>query len=187
MAKRFWLGLVLASAPLLIPPTVCAQEDEGPRWIFSARIGGASTDVDKAQDDGHETGVFGSLGVGLALRENFIIAMEGVYWRRGDDWLGAIWIPAATFYPGLGGLNLRGGLGVTALESIEEPTDDLLPVLPETTTKANGFGLMGGLGYDWQMGSRFLIGPRFEAGWLSFEDDQTALYISLNVGATFVL
>jgi hypothetical protein len=163
-------------------PTAAANDDD-PTWIASLRLGPAWTDADAVDGAGTEIGLSLNGGVGFAVRENLVLAVELAASRRGSEWVGAVWLPAATFYPGAAGFYLRGGLGVSSIESLEnvdlDPETDLGS---DTVTEAEGFGLMAGLGFDWEVAPGLVAGPRAEAAWLNLEDERTVSVVSVTLG-----
>ena len=180
------LALFLGLASPLLAQGGHAQARQG-FWIgFGLGAGSAGADCADCSDE-RDTGVSGYLRMGGTVRPNLLIGGETNGWSYSSDGIdqqmGFI-SAVAYFYPApTSGFYLKGGLGF-ANYTAEDDVDELT---------SSGFGITGGLGYDWRVSRNFSLTPylnymRQVGGSLEFNGldlDESANVNLLQIGLGF--
>ncbi len=118
----------------------------------------------------------GSLRLGMALANDFLLGLEA--WRWSHDYqveTSAAPVPveagltavtlAATYFPGNAGFFLRGGVGVAdGRVDVSPPSGVSFPVSGQT--RDTGVAVLGALGYEMRLTSRFALGAEGDVVYL---------------------
>lgn len=151
-------------------------------WSIGLGIGGGSAglSVDGAGDSDREGGVTGNFRVGYPLNEQVSLALESNAWSKSENdatvTFSATTIGAA-FFPSEG-LVLRGGVG---FGNSRFSVDAGSVTVSSTET---GFGVNGGIGYEFRVARTFAVGPQADFGYASF-DGGSANWFGLGLQGTW--
>ena len=136
-----------------------------------------------AADTERETGAAGSFRFGHALNEQWGLGIESNAWTKNVDdvtFTFNVAGPAVYFYPGSGGLVLRGGVGMGGVRA----SADAGSVTVSQTE--SGLGFTAGAAYDFRINRTFSIGPQIDLGWMSIDSGGSNEEINyVNLGLSF--
>jgi len=165
---------VAALAALTIPAQALERHERS-RTVFGITLGGGSARIGLDLDDTGRIRTEGQGGFGFGfrlgrmVRPDLALTFEGSGWsRRYDNLFGQDLIPttvtttviggALTLYPAESGFYVRGGLGLGTGR-----VELLFPGFSADKAKY-GFGLLGGVGYEFRLGETFAVGPTVDFG-----------------------
>lgn len=169
--------LIMSPLPALVSAETYAHTRDG--WLIGFGVGGGSAGISDASD--RQGGVTGSFRAGYAFQPQLSLELNSGFWTKSEggatttfDVSGA----ALDFYPGEGGLVLRGGLGFGS-------ADVSLDVGNQTLSASEtGFGFLVGAGYEFRVLRSFAIGPEVEYGWTTLSSFDTN-FVNANLGLTW--
>lgn len=170
MRNQAWIATALLLVALVgFARTASAEtypHDRG-RWFLGLGLGGgtAGVKIDDVGSTDREGGIMGSFRAGYLLNPQVALALEGNGWTKSED--GATVTFSATtagvaIYPGEGWV-LRGGLGFGSTTVAAHSGNTTL------TSTESGFGLNGGVGYEFRLAKSFALGPQLEGGYSTFD------------------
>jgi len=136
-------------------------------WSIGLGVGGgtAGLSVDGGPDSDREGGVTGNFRVGYPLNEQFSLALESNGWSKSEDGSNVTFTATTiggAFFPSEG-LVMRAGLG---FGNSRFSTDLGGGTVSYTES---GFGVNGGLGYEFRVLRTFAVGPQVDFGYASFD------------------
>ena len=174
--------LVLAWAVVAIAPgRACAEPPTRTGFFVGFGLGSSHASWDWFEGRSSEWSGSGSLRLGMALADDFLLGLET--WRWAHEYqvetsfapvpveagLTAFTL-AATYFPGNAGFFLRGGLGVAdGRVDVSPPSGVSFPVSGET--RDTGLAMLGALGYEMRLTSRFALGVEGDVVYLGVEGE----------------
>lgn len=177
---------ILLGVLALAAPAAIAGDDPHTRsgfFIgFNVGAGTADVTVPGVGDTDREWGGAADFRLGGAIGNNLLLGAESSGWAKDEDGsslsLGTLSF-AVTYYPGDQGFFVKGGIGF-ASSSYEI---DLANGFQQSKTET-GFGLQGGLGYEWRLTRKFAMGPQVEFVYLNIGGDlvDTANFFDATLG-----
>lgn len=152
-------------------------------WSIGLGIGGGSAglSVDGAGSSDREGGATGNFRVGYPLNEKLSLALESNAWTKSENsatvTFSATTIGVAVFPSE--GLVLRGGVGFGNSRFSVDAGNNVTVSSTET-----GFGVNGGIGYEFRLARTFALGPQIDGGYASF-DGGSANWFGLGLQGTW--
>lgn len=188
MSRKLVFAMAFVSAILMSFASLASagthpQDHTG--WSIGFGVGGGSAglDIDGIGTSDREGGGLGNFRLGYALNPQLSLAFEGSAWSKSENGttvtFGASTLGVA-FFPSEG-LVLRAGagLGTTTVSSSSGSTT--------LTASESGFGLHGGIGYDFRVARTFAIGPQFDYGYATFDGGSSNWFgVGLNFNWYFI-
>lgn len=173
------LVLTLATAATAVAATYPHNHNG---WSIGLGLGGgtAGLSVDGAGDSDREGGVTGNFRLGYPLNEKVSLALESNAWTKSEDDATVTFSATtfgAAFFPSEG-LVLRGGLGFGNSRFSAEIGNTTV------STTETGFGVNGGIGYEFRVARTFAVGPQADFGYASF-DGGSANWFGIGVQGTW--
>lgn len=148
-------------------------------WLAGVGVGGGSAGLSaNGNSSDRETGAAGSLRVGYAFNSQCSLELGGSAWTKetnGTTFTFTTGGPTLNYYPGESGLVLRAGVGGGSGEA--QVTNGNVTV----TATESGFGVMGGMGYEFRVTPRFALGPQVNVGWINL-DSFNANWVTFELG-----
>ena len=136
-----------------------------------------------ASEPERETGAAGSFRVGYALNEQWGLGIESNAWRKNVNdvtFTFNVAGPAVYFYPGSGGLVLRGGVGMGGVHASASSGSVTV------SQTDSGLGFTAGAAYEFRIMRTFSLGPQIDFGWMSIDSGGSNDEINyVNVGLSF--
>jgi hypothetical protein len=152
-------------------------------WTIGLNLGGGTAGIDvSGYSTDRETGAAGSLRVGHAFRSEFAVGLEGNAWTKEVDnetWTFSFGGPSFTFYPGSQGFYVRGGIGVGAVKYEAQSGGVTL------SASDKGFGVLGGMGYEFRVARRFALGPQVDYSYAKIDDSLSINYWNFTLGGNW--
>jgi len=176
MSRSISLLSVLSLAFLAMPSLSSGQDQTREGFFIGAGFGWGSLGV--TDGDGRESAASGYLKLGGTLNDQVLVGAESNAWVKDEDGV-SMTVTSVTaiiqFYPSpTSGFFLKGGAGFSTT-SIS---------FWGLTVEETGLGLIGGLGYDYRLGTNFSLSPYANYVRGSYEGGSTT-DIQLGVGVTW--
>jgi hypothetical protein len=136
-------------------------------WLVGLGLGGGSAGISGGGwSSDRKAGFAGSVRVGYAFQSRLSLELSTIGWAKEEN---GTWLafsasgPAVSYYPGGGGLVLSAGFGAGSAEASAQAGNVTV------TTSESGFGVFGGVGYEFRVTRRFALGPQVHAGWIDLD------------------
>lgn len=152
-------------------------------WSIGLGVGGGSAgvSVDGGGSSDREGGMTGNFRLGYPLNPKVSLALESNGWTKSEDG-GTVSFTATTIgvacFPSEG-IVLRGGLGFGNSHFSVDAGNNVT-----ISSSESGFGLNGGIGYEFRLARTFALGPQADFGFASF-DGGNANWFGLSLQGTW--
>jgi hypothetical protein len=190
---RITTSVAILCIVLAVSPAAAGTHEQSRTGFFigfGAGWGNAGTEVALFGDVDRENSVSANFRLGWAVSDNATIGLESTTWLKEYDigafgadmqLTGTVTAFALTYFPQNMGLYFRGGVGLGAASAqIESGTISF-----EDTEV--GLGLLGAVGYEWRLTSKFALGPQVQWAYMNIDGDgmESADFVSLTAQATW--
>jgi hypothetical protein len=182
------VAFVLSLAALSAASSALADAHPNKRggWYLGFGLGGGSLAITVPNATSDRTGgSAGSFRGGYVLNDQVALGYEGTAWTKseaGATLTFSTGTATASYYPGAGGLVLRGGIGVGSANA----TVNLGGGTSVTGTES-GLGLNLGAQYDFRLARTFALGPQIDFSTASFDKyDANFVNVGLSLNWYFI-
>ncbi len=173
-AHRAWPTAALSLAPLVALLGPLAAHAAGPwpqtrqGWYVGFGLGGGGAALHADGTSTSREGAFsGNFRGGYVFNPELALGLESNAWTKemdGATWTLSVGTAAVTYFPGAQGFYLRGGIGLGTAE-VEQQFGNV-----SVTGSESGFGLTGGLGYEFRVLRTFALAPQVDYSWTTLDD-----------------
>lgn len=187
MSHRDRFAAILVSSLLfVVAPGMAlagAWPNERDGWTIGLNLGGGTAGVNVSGfNSDRETGGAGNFRVGYAFQNQYAVGLEGNGWTKKVDnetWSFGFGGPSFTFYPGSQGFYVRGAVGVGSVKYEAKSGSVTL------SASDNGFGVLGGMGYEFRLARKFALGPQVDFSYARIDEDLSINYWNFTLGGNF--